>query len=97
MLKVKNIITCIFCIAIVIYFVMGCEKNTSKQSQFIQVTNEEEFKTAIATAKPGAVIEVSDGDYKFDDSPLHISLKATKEKPILIKAKNNSVVTFFIV
>ncbi|MBT4482736.1 MAG: hypothetical protein HOC71_03555 [Candidatus Latescibacteria bacterium] len=88
MLRVKNVITCILCIAITICFVMGCGKNTSKQSRVIQVTNEEEFKTAIATAKPGAVIEVADGDYKFDDSPLHISLKATNEEPILIRAKN---------
>ncbi|MCK4465024.1 MAG: hypothetical protein KAU83_04870, partial [Bacteroidales bacterium] len=77
----------------------SCGGDTQQKSrdnclQTVKVTNVEQFKTAVAKAKPGTIIEVADGDYAFENSPLTIRLRATEKAPIIIRAKNRGKAVF---
>ncbi len=70
----------------------GCGSNQTRS--IIEVSNAEQFREAAIGAVPGTVIEVADGDYSFDDTPLHIRLKGSKEQPVVIRAKNRGKAVF---
>lgn len=71
--------------------VSGCIAN---KSSVLEVETEEQFRRAVSDAKPGTIIEIADGDYSFDNSPLHIELQGNKESPIIIRAKNRGKALF---
>jgi len=70
----------------------GCGSNHTRT--IIEVSNAEQFREAVFSAVPGTVIEVADGDYSFDNTPLYISLKGSKEQPVIIRAKNRGKAVF---
>lgn len=95
----KNIIPRIILILLTIGNATNCGRYTLQKSQqncfqTIEVTNEAQFKTAVAKAHPGTIIEAADGDYSFNDNPLTIRLKATEELPIIVRAKNRGNAVF---
>ncbi len=71
---------------------LGC--SSTHRPHITQVTTEAQLATAVSTAMPGSVIEVADGDYRFNDAPLRVSVKASEEAPILIKAKTRGRARF---
>lgn len=78
--------------ALYIVICTGCDSyNTSR---IIEVSNTKQLREAVFSATPGTVIEVADGDYSFDDSPLHIILQGSKQHPVVIRAKNRGKALF---
>ncbi|WP_281884835.1 chondroitinase-B domain-containing protein [Paenibacillus sp. YYML68] len=58
--------------------------------RLVSVSSSSQLSTAITGAKPGDLIELSDGNYTF---PSISKLHGTAEKPIRIKAKNKGMAT----
>ncbi len=73
---------------------IGCAESPSQKRQTVNVADVGQFKAAVANAIPGAIIEVADGDYSFNDAPLQIRLKGTQELPVIIRAKNRGKARF---
>ncbi|MBN1290253.1 MAG: polysaccharide lyase 6 family protein [Candidatus Latescibacteria bacterium] len=71
-----------------------CGKNTTIKDGLIEVSTEQQLIDAVINAKPGTIIEVADGDYRFDDAPLHINLKGNADFPIIVRAKHQGKTQF---
>lgn len=59
-----------------------------------QVSSEEQFRNAVVNAQPGMIIEVADGDYSFDNAPVTVSVSATEDAPLIIRAQNRGNARF---
>jgi hypothetical protein len=78
--------------SIAVAFGTGCV--STDRTQIVTVSNERQWQAAVSHATPGSVIEVTGGDYRFDDAPLRIRICATEDAPVLIKAKTRGAVRF---
>ncbi|MFC1608315.1 polysaccharide lyase 6 family protein [Candidatus Latescibacterota bacterium] len=78
----------ILIIVAVVMISTGCDSEPTSKHITINVSTAEELREAVDRVLPGTIIIAGNGDYAFDDSPLRVSVRATEDAPVVIRAEN---------